>query len=187
MFKQLTFPLLLALALPATGNENEVLAAEARGLSKSFGGQLKQHLQEGMKQGGPLVALDVCNTQAPAIAQSVGDASGWQVRRTSMKARNEDNRPDMWELTTLLEFEKQKEQGNDISKMESYAVVDTDDGRVFRYMKAIPTGGVCLACHGENVQGEVLDKIHELYPADQALGFNAGDIRGAFTLSKNLD
>ena len=187
MLKQLTFPLLLALALPAAGNENDALATEARELSKSFGGQLKQHLQQGMKQGGPLVALDVCNVQAPTIAQAVGDTAGWKVGRTSMKARNEDNRPDMWELTTMLEFEKQKEQGNDIGKLESYEVVDTDNGRVFRYMKAIPTGGVCLACHGENVQQEVLDKIHELYPADQALGFIAGDIRGAFSLSKTLD
>lgn len=187
MFKQLTLPLLLALALPATGSDNDALVAEARNLSKSFGGQLKQQLQQGMKQGGPLAALDVCNVQAPGIAQAVGDAAGWQVRRTSMKARNEDNRPDMWELTTMLEFEKQKELGGDIRKMESYTVVDTDNGRVYRYMKAIPTGGVCLTCHGDSVSEEVLENIHELYPADQALGFKAGDIRGAFTLSKQLD
>ena len=187
MFARLLLPLLLVLAYPASASENEELAAQARELSKSFGGQLKQHLQQGMKQGGPLVALDVCNIQAPAIAQAVGDTAGWKVARTSMKARNEDNRPDMWELTTMLDFEKQKELGNDLKKMESYAVVETDNGRVFRYMKAIPTGGVCLACHGESVQQEVLDKIHELYPADQALGFSVGDIRGAFSLRKKLD
>ena len=140
-----------------------------------------------MKQGGPLVALDVCNVQAPAIAQAVGDTAGWKVGRTSMKARNEDNRPDMWELTAMLDFEKRREAGDDLTKMESYAIVEADKGRVFRYMKAIPTGGVCLSCHGESVAEEVLDKIHELYPADQALGFKAGDIRGAFTLSKQLD
>ena len=187
MFARLLLPLLLVLAFPATGDESDEFAAQARDLSKSFGGQLKQQLQQGMKQGGPLTALDVCKVQAPAIAQSVGDTAGWNVARTSMKARNEDNRPDMWELTTMLEFEKQKELGNDITKMESYAIVNTDNGRVFRYMKAIPTGGVCLACHGDNVQEDVLDKIHALYPADQALGFKVGDIRGAFTLSKQLD
>lgn len=187
MFARLLLPLLLVLAFPVSSAENDELAAQARNLSKSYGGQLKQHLQQGMKQGGPLTALDVCNVQAPAIAQAVGDAASWKVARTSMKARNEGNRPDMWELNTMLEFEKQKELGNDLTKMESYAVVDTDNGRVFRYMKAIPTGGVCLACHGDNVQEEVLDKIHALYPADQALGFKVGDIRGAFTLSKQLD
>ena len=193
MFARLFLPLLstlalvLALAFPASSSENDELAAQARDLSKSFGGQLKAQLQQGMKQGGPLVALDVCNVQAPAIAQAVGDTAGWKVGRTSMKARNEDNRPDMWELTTLLEFEKQKELGNDLTTLESYAIVETDDGRVFRYMKAIPTGDVCLACHGDNVPENVLAKIHQLYPADQALGFKAGDIRGAFTLSKQLD
>ena len=187
MFARLLLPLLLALAFPASSSENNELTAQARDLSKSFGGQLKAHLQQGMKQGGPLAALDVCNVQAPAIAQAVGNTTGWKVGRTSMKTRNEINRPDMWELTTLLEFEKQKELGNDLPTMESYTIIETGKGRVFRYMKAIPTGDVCLACHGDNVAKDVLAKIHELYPADQALGYKAGDIRGAFTLSKQLD
>ena len=175
------------LSLPAVASDNTALTSEAKALSQSFAGQLKQHLQRGMKAGGPLAALDVCNVQAPAISQAVGKTAGWKVGRTSLQARNEENRPDRWELATLLEFEKQKALGTDITKMEYSAIINTDKGSVFRYMKAIPTGGICLTCHGDNVQSEVQEKIHALYPADQALGFAVGDIRGAFTLSKQLE
>jgi len=186
MIKFLVIPLLL-LSHVTAGSETDAMAADARALSKSYAGQLKQHLQQGMKRGGPIVALEVCNVQAPAIARAVGDTAGWQVGRTSLKARSEDNRPDRWELATLLDFEKQKDAGGDVTALEQFAVVDTDEGRVFRYMKAIPTGAVCLSCHGDNIPSEVEAKIRELYPADQATGFEAGDIRGAFALSKKLE
>jgi len=187
MFKLLALSLFLALSSPAISSETDDLAAEARGLAKELGGQLKQHLQAGMKGGGPLVAMDICNVQAPAIANAVGGSTGWKVGRTSLKARSEGNRPDEWEILALLDFEKAKDAGKDISKMENYTVVESANGRVFRYMKAIPTANVCLACHGETIKPEVLAKINQLYPMDQAVGFEAGDIRGAFTLSKKLD
>ncbi len=51
-------------------------------------------------------------------------------------------------------------------------------------MKAIPTGPLCLACHGETLAAPVAEKIGELYPADKATGFREGDIRGAFVVTK---
>ena len=54
-------------------------------------------------------------------------------------------------------------------------------------MKAIPTGGVCLACHGENLAQGVQETITTLYPNDKATGFKSGDIRGAFVVTKVLD
>jgi len=60
------------------------------------------------------------------------------------------------------------------------------DEQSFRYMKAIQTGGLCLACHGSSVTPEVKKVIQHYYPEDKAIGFNVGDIRGAFTLIKQL-
>lgn len=187
MLKSLVLPFLLVFSSSVLSSETDDLAAEARGLSKALGGQLKQHLQAGMKQGGPLLAMDICNVQAPVIASSVGAGTGWKVGRASLKARQENNRPDEWEILTLLEFEKRRDAGKDLATMEHYAVIKNNDSRVFRYMKAIPTAEVCLACHGESIKPEVLAKIDQLYPMDQAVGFKAGEIRGAFSLSKKLD
>ena len=53
-------------------------------------------------------------------------------------------------------------------------------------MKAIPTGELCLLCHGETIDPDIAAAIDKAYPEDQARGFSLGDIRGAFTLSKPL-
>jgi hypothetical protein len=51
-------------------------------------------------------------------------------------------------------------------------------------MKAIPTGTMCLACHGSSVDEKTLKKINTLYPNDQAIGFSSEDLRGAFSITK---
>ena len=54
-------------------------------------------------------------------------------------------------------------------------------------MKAIPTGGVCLNCHGSNIKEPVKEKIAELYEGDKAINYKKGDLRGAFTLSRKIN
>jgi hypothetical protein len=39
---------------------------------------------------------------------------------------------------------------------------------------------MCLACHGESLEPAVAAKLAAAYPKDQATGFRAGDLRGAF-------
>jgi hypothetical protein len=60
----------------------------------------------------------------------------------------------------------------------------TVDGQpTLRLMKAIPTDEVCLTCHGTHVAPSVLEKIRSLYPHDEAIGYEKGDIRGAFSVT----
>ena len=54
-------------------------------------------------------------------------------------------------------------------------------------MKAIPTGGLCLQCHGTAIAPPVAEKLAELYPGDKATGFEQGDLRGAFVITRQLD
>ncbi len=162
------------------------LVSEARGVTMQFGQTLKNVLIGAMKSDGPVKAIDVCNSVAPEIANNVGDAAGWQVARTTLKLRNQDNAPDSWELAVLKDFEQRKAAGEDITKMEATEVVSINGQKTFRYMKAIPTGKPCLACHAGEISAEVETKINELYPQDTARGFKPGDIRGAFTLKKPL-
>ena len=106
--------------------------------------------------------------------------------RTSLKTRNPNNAPDAWEARILEQFEALKAAGNPIDGMAYAEVVDTDGEKTYRFMKAIPTQEVCLACHGTDINPELAKAIDEAYPEDQARGYSAGDIRGAFTLSKPL-
>ena len=49
-------------------------------------------------------------------------------------------------------------------------------------MKAIGTQPVCTVCHGNGIAPEVAARLDALYPDDLARGFEAGDIRGAFSI-----
>lgn len=160
---------------------------EARSLIKSFGGDLKAALKPAMKSGGPVNAIEVCNLQAGPIAETISSQSDWKVARTSLKVRNADNTPDNWELKTLLQFEQRKAAGEDIKKMDHAEVVTQEGQTLYRYMKAIATADLCVKCHGSQLDNAVAAKLKEHYPYDQAVGYNVGDIRGAFTLTKIVE
>lgn len=169
-------------AQAVAGGETERVA-EARQLVKTFGGELIQELKTALAEGGPVEAINVCNVEAPAIASRIGNAHDWKVGRTSLKPRNGENAPDSWEKAVLTEFENRLDNGAAIADLEYFEEIRTDGGTRFRYMKAIPTRGLCLACHGQQIAPEIRAEIDRLYPDDRATGFSVGDIRGAFTLS----
>jgi hypothetical protein len=153
---------------------------------KEFMQTLKKELQAGMQEGGPINAVSVCNLTAPGIASTYSARNGWDVGRTSLKLRNPDNAPDTWERAVLESFEERKRAGEDPAKMEFYEVIRQDDSSELRYMKAIPTAGLCLACHGEHVDSVTKTRLDKLYPHDQAMGYREGDIRGAFSITQPL-
>ena len=161
--------------------------AEARGIVKNFATALQGELRAGLQAGGPANAIAVCKDKAPAIAKSEQQKSGWtDVGRTSLRLRNPANKPDAWELAVLNKFEQRKAAGEDPTKIEYSEIAEAGGKKTFRYMKAIPTQEVCLACHGENIDKATAAKLAKLYPKDKARGFKVGDLRGAFTLSKDL-
>jgi hypothetical protein len=160
--------------------------AASRATTQEFMQTLKQELQAAMQEGGPVNAVSVCNLTAPAIANTYSVRNGWDVGRTSLKLRNPANAPDTWEQTVLLSFEERKRAGEDPASMDYYEVISEDGSDTLRYMKAIPTAPLCLTCHGEQLDSVVKARIETLYPEDQALGYKAGDIRGAFTITQPL-
>jgi hypothetical protein len=171
----------------ALATDTEQLTQNSRAAAKVLGGELKATLQASMKAGGPVDSITVCNIDAPNIANKVSTAKGMKVARTSLKFRNQSNQPDAWEKSVLEQFEQRKAKGEAIKTLEFSEVSDVDGKKTFRYMKAIPTGDVCLKCHGGNIAEPVSAKINSLYPNDKATGFNKGDIRGAFTVTQSIN
>ncbi len=166
-------------------------AAESKAVTKQFMGKLKGELVSAMKSGGPVKAIEVCNTVAPAIAKAQSDKHGWEVGRTSLKTRNPNNAPDEWEKAVLMKFEERAAAGEKPAKMSHFEVVEQDGKKVFRFMKAIGMPPLnkapCLKCHGENIEPAVAAKLDELYPNDQARGYKPGMIRGAFTITQPME
>jgi hypothetical protein len=178
---------LLLIATTAGAEPPANPADEAQALVKQFAGTLKGELKAALAEGGPEAAVGVCHERAPAIAESLSAQSGWSVGRTSLKTRNGAlNSPDAWETKVLEAFEQRAAAGEPVGPMRFDEVVEVDGQKTYRFMKAIPTDQVCLACHGSDIPPEVAAAIDKAYPDDQARGFAIGDIRGAFTLSKPL-
>ncbi|MDJ0513480.1 MAG: DUF3365 domain-containing protein [Methyloceanibacter sp.] len=188
-FAFVVLTLFLASSIPAAAADGAdpaeaERADQSRHLAKTYGKGLKDALVRAMKAGGPETAIAVCNVAAPEIAKRNMGSSGWSLGRTALKLRNPANAPDDWERSVLLEFQDKIDQGADVSALEYYETTTKDGEPVFRYMKAIPTQGPCLTCHGSNVSPSVKAKISELYPEDQATGFALGELRGAFTITQ---
>jgi hypothetical protein len=161
--------------------------AEAKTIIQEFATRLVGELGDAIQAGGPVAAIEVCRDRAPAIADELSAATGWAVARTSLKTRNvETNAPDAWETTILEQFNARQEAGEDVQKMAHAEVIEDENGKRFRFMKAIPTAELCLNCHGSDIKPEVIEALDEVYPHDQARGYEIGQVRGAFSLEKPL-
>ena len=105
-----------------------------------------------------------------------------------MRLRNPDNTPDPWEKANLELFATQLAGGGDHKTIEAYDVTVTKEGqKLFRYMRPILTGDMCLGCHGPAVPQDIKQEIARSYPDDKATGFNLGELRGAFTLVQEVE
>jgi hypothetical protein len=157
---------------------------DSRALVKAFARDLKKELQAAIKEGGPVHAISVCHVRAPELARAMSEPLEWTIGRTSHKVRNSGNAPDEWEAAVLGEFLKEATTGADLEKMEKAELVQNDGQPTFRYMKALPVGEICLTCHGTNIDPDLKAHIELLYPEDRATGFELGQLRGAFTITK---
>lgn len=166
--------------------EMDVHTEQARAAVKAFFGELKGELVAAIKEGGPPHAVSVCNTKAGEITKRVSLEQGMDISRVSLRNRNPGNAASGWKKDSLQRFEKEKAAGKDPKSLEYRTVVATADGNEFRYMKAIPTGEVCLNCHGSDIAPGVREKLDALYPDDTATGYSVGDLRGAFVVTKKL-
>jgi hypothetical protein len=151
-----------------------------------YGEALKSELKAAMQAGGPLQAIEVCKTKAPVIDEEVSLANDVNMSRVSTRNRNPGNAPNEWQEKVLDSFESRKLAGEDNNTLTWHEVVQTQSGPEFRFMKAIPTGAICLQCHGSDIAPPVAQKLGELYPADKATGFVMGDLRGAFVVTRAL-
>lgn len=157
--------------------ENESHRTHSRALVSEFGKTLQTELQTAMQTGGPVAAINVCKTRAPAIAAELSLQSGATVTRTSTRVRNPDNEPAPWQRDALASFAPMLGDGQEPGEYHNV----TESGEV-HFMKAIYVKPLCLACHGESVGADIANALQESYPQDRATGYRAGELRGAFSV-----
>lgn len=176
---------LLTAALPVQADD-EAWVTDARAVAGAVPPKLLEVLNAEIIKGGPASAVGVCNEKAPQMAKAASEKSGWAIRRVSERNRNPKAVPDAWELAALKDFDQRAAAGEKPATLEKFELVDTNGAKEYRYMKALPVGQVCLACHGtsDKITPDVAERLKTLYPADRAVGYSLGQIRGAITLRK---
>lgn len=168
---------------PEPAQEDIEAAREAAG---ALGANLFAALSQALADEGLESAIAVCNEAAPAIAGDLSDTHGMKIARTALRVRNSANAPDAWERAQLEAFQARFDAGEAFAGMEAAAITVEDGVSTFRWMKPIPMGAPCAACHGSDIAPSTLAAINALYPDDQATGFAPGALRGAFTVRKPL-
>jgi hypothetical protein len=187
MIKTACTALLLAtLALPALAAETALAPdwiERSRQLATQLGSELKGELGKAIEAGGPVAAIGVCSTRAPEIAARLSRESGASVGRTALRVRNPANAPDDLQRTLLEQFAGEMTSGGFQPPLEAAFEIRRGEQVERRYMRAIPTEPLCLTCHGKTLAPDLAAAIARAYPADQATGFEQGQLRGAFTVT----
>ena len=143
---------------------------------------MMQQLQTSLREVGPAEATAVCRHLAPEMAKEIAAETGWEIRRPALKARDPANHPTELERGVLLGYLSRSLAGQSFEEMETVRLVEQDGRTYVHYMRAIPMLDACLTCHGSDLAPDVAAKIREVYPQDEAVGFQVGDLRGAFSL-----
>jgi cytochrome c553 len=152
----------------ATGDGDE--PARGARLLAPYKAQLQQALREGLAKG-PVQAISACRVEAPEIAKTLS-RDGVRLGRTSHLLRNPSNSPPDWVVPILAAYVASQ----DARSARSVALPNGRSG----YVEPIRVQPLCLTCHGADLAPDVAARIAELYPEDRAVGFRAGDLRGAF-------
>jgi len=164
--------------------KSEADIALARQASGELGKTLKMKMQDAVQRHSFTGALAVCQQDAPAIAAGISMQHDIVVRRVSTKVRNPANQPDEWEQAGLLRLEEKINSGTDPATAEESGYVANLSGeKEFRYLKAIVVEPLCLTCHGEVLEDAMKAELTARYPEDTATGYQAGQLRGAFSVT----
>ena len=145
-------------------------------LLKTLLGEVTTSLEEK----GPVATINYCSERAYPLTDSISEAFGVKIKRTTFKYRNPKNKPDKYEEEALRYFEKFFKEGK---KPPAHYVqkVKVGDKLVYRYYFPLKVLKLCLTCHGtpgKDIKPEVYEAIKKKYPEDKAIGYKEGDFRG---------
>ena len=145
-------------------------------LLKTLLGEVTTSLEEK----GPVATINYCSERAYPLTDSISEAFGVKIKRTTFKYRNPKNKPDKYEEEALRYFEKFFKEGK---KPPAHYVqkVKVGDKLVYRYYFPLKVLKLCLTCHGtpgKDIKPEVYEAIKKKYPEDKAVGYKEGDFRG---------
>jgi len=180
----------LVMATSIASADQIALEQGASEVAATFLEELGEAMTREMTKGGPIEAIIVCTKLAPDIAGRLSREHGWRVTRVGTRVRNPLlGMPDAWEQRVLAEFTERATKREAFMHMTHHEVVTEPDGQYFRFMKPIMVQPKCLLCHGssDQIPESIRIMLKQQYPFDRAIGYKAGELRGAVSIKQPLD
>ncbi len=169
---------------PSETNKSVILN-EAKNLLKETAKQYKNTLIQGLQHNNLIKALKYCNKEVEKLV-SKDNEKGFAIKRVSLRPRNKNNYPNLYEKEILEKFNKLSLIDNKDLALEHSDIIKDENNNKFVYIKAIRIKEVCLNCHGSNINDDLKKEIQKLYPDDKAINYKLNDIRGAFVMYRNI-
>ena len=132
---------------------------------------LLQNVSAAIQKGGTEYAVDFCNLEAMTLTDSISKMHDVGIQRLTDKTRNPKNA--IVEEMDQLAWERIKSEDQGFLQQD-------ENGEVYFY-KPIKIGmPACIRCHGKKseISSTTLEMIQLKYPADRAVDYEQGDLRG---------
>jgi hypothetical protein len=133
-----------------------------------------RELNDGLSRGGPSRAFTSCHLDAIGVSDRVARSEGIAAGRTSDRIRTPTNTPRPWAAELV-----KANAGRRARDVDGFAV---DLGDKVGVLRPIAHRPMCAGCHGptDQISPVVRQALADRYPADRAVGFADGEIRGWF-------
>lgn len=171
-----------------SNNENETKeqSIDYLKVGKDFAIQTKtslsKYLTKAISEKGSEGAVEFCNTKAIPITDSMSIVLDAKIKRVSDKPRNPNNQANVAEMAFIKTWKESHAKG----EVQKPIVTEINNKMVAYY--PIVTNQMCMQCHGKSnkdINTATLQKIKNLYPTDQAIGYTENELRGIFVVEMN--
>ncbi len=173
---------------PVTSKETEASSVKQQqkdykkiGLEIAFGTkkQLGKNLMGQLAKSGTLDALTFCNVKAIPLTDSMQTVYQAKIKRVSDKNRNPNNKANAEEIRYINQFKEMIKKGD-----KPQPIIKKKQDSVYFYYPIV-TNEMCLQCHGKpdkNIKPKTLQLLSNLYPDDQATGYDENQVRGIWSI-----
>ena len=164
----------------------DVLAARQAALA--FDNRMKMEILDRLEREEDPVAIYLAyRDHVPGWTKEIGDKLGVDFSRIALRTRNPSDAPDQWETDQMELFEFSREAGVDPTTMEVAEIVTEGKQKVFRWIRPLVMGEMCVACHGEAIDARLVTLLSQEYPLDDAVDYLENDIGGSYSVRKVLN
>ncbi|GAA5221384.1 Tll0287-like domain-containing protein [Membranihabitans marinus] len=158
-----------------TTQEEEQYLQLGDSISNIMQKELLKNVKQAIQQRGIDYAVDFCNVKAIPLTDSLSMFNNVKIQRLSDKNRNPNNA--IHSQADKMAWEKLSTDKTDFIEVES-------SKDIFYYKPIILALPTCLKCHGSSsdIAGTTQEMIDLKYPADKAVGYTMGDLRGMWKI-----